>query len=425
MPRTVPMPGRLNSQLSRLVQLRAGHEAQRQGIINRAEADGREDLDVRETREFRMLTRTIDDLDERIEELHGEVARSGRGDREARQVRKATAGVTGSRGDGTAQLEEREGWAWGHAPALHFDTEQLREAHTQMKQGGNVRMEQRLFSTAENLLPPALFPWITAAVHESRLLDRIPAQTVEAPSIEFIQHTSTTGSPGIVPEGELKPEVVMNFQQLTATLVKIAGHVGVSYEIIEDFSNFLSYVQTELYREVIDQENLNLIGGPGGAGQVTGLLSTTGTLTHVAGQASTGFTPIDDVEIAIAQLRAGPALADPDLFIIHPDTWSALRRIKDTLGRYLLSADPSLGEADSLWGVPVLQTTQITPGTGILLDTSKFGRAIIRGPIMIYIGWTNDDFTRNIRRFVSEERVAMAVTRPSAINIITDLPSTP
>jgi HK97 family phage major capsid protein len=131
------------------------------------------------------------------------------------------------------------------------------------------------------------------------------------------------------------------------------------------------------------------------------------------------------VEIAIAQLRSGSALADPDLFIIHPDTWSALRRIKDTFGRYLLSADPSLGEADSLWGVPVLQTTQITPGTGILLDSSKFGRAIIRGPIMIYIGWSNDDFTRNIRRFVSEERVAMAVTRPAAVNIITGLPTTP
>jgi HK97 family phage major capsid protein len=426
MPRTVPVPGRNQRQISRLVQLKQGHEAQREGIVRRAEADGREELSIVETREFRALTRSIDDIDGRLEELRGEHARSGRGDREAREVRRVTAGVTGgSGGDGTPQLEEREGWAWGHAPALHFDTEQLREAHTQMKQGGNVRMEQRLFSSADSLLPATLYPWVIGQIHEPRLLDRIPTQLVEAPSIEYIVHQSTTGSPGIVAEGALKPEVVMNYVQQTAVLQKIAGHVGVSYEIIDDFSNFLQYTQTELYREIIDAENVNLISGPGGAGQVDGFLSTSGTLTHVAGQASTGFTPLDDVEIAIAQLRAGPALADPDLFIVHPDSWSNMRRTKDTLGRYLLSADPALGEANSLWGVSVLQTTQITPGTGILLDSSKFGRAIVRGPIVVFIGFANDDFTRNIRRFVSEERVQLAVNRPSAVNIITGLPTTP
>jgi HK97 family phage major capsid protein len=428
MPRTVPMPGRLNSQLNRLIKLQQGHEAQREDIVRRAEADGREDLTARETTEFRLLTRQIDDISGRIEDMQGEVARSGRGgDREAAAVRRSTAGVTGSRGDGSPALEEREGWAWGHAPRLDFSVEQLRAAHEQMRAGGSVRMEQeqRLFSSADSLLPATLYPWVIGQIHEPRLLDRIPTQLVEAPSIEYIVHQSTTGSPGIVAEGALKPEVVMNYVQQTAVLQKIAGHVGVSYEIIDDFSNFLQYTQTELYREIIDAENVNLISGPGGAGQVDGFLSTSGTLTHVAGQASTGFTPLDDVEIAIAQLRAGPALADPDLFIVHPDSWSNMRRTKDTLGRYLLSADPALGEANSLWGVSVLQTTQITPGTGILLDSSKFGRAIVRGPIVVFIGFANDDFTRNIRRFVSEERVQLAVNRPSAVNVITGLPTTP
>ena len=65
--------------------------------------------------------------------------------------------------------------------------------------------------------------------------------------------------------------------------------------------------------------------------------------------------------------------AVPDLFITSPSSWSALRRIKDTLNRYILSPDPSQGQVNSLWGVPVVTTTAVTPGDGFLLDTTLFG----------------------------------------------------
>lgn len=53
----------------------------------------------------------------------------------------------------------------------------------------------------------------------------------------------------------------------------------------------------------------------------------------------------------------------------------------------------------------------------------KFGYAVIRGPILVFIGWANDDFTRNMRRFVAEERISLATTRPAAVNVVTGLPS--
>ncbi|WAJ43128.1 phage major capsid protein [Mycobacterium sp. Aquia_216] len=418
------MPG-LEQHYERLVKLRAEARAKRDAIVDRAERESRERLTIDETRAFERLTEQISGsagFDERIGELAADIKRSGRGDPDAEQVRKATANPTGP---GSTTLDQREGWAWGRAPRLDFDVEQLRATHERMRSGSEARLEQRLYSSAESDLPSQLYPWVIGAVHEDRLLDRIPTQLVEAPSVEYIVHQSTTGAPAVVAEGQPKPEVVMNYVPQIATLQKIAAHVGVTTEIIDDFSNFLGYTQTELYHEVIDVENLNLISGPGGTGAVQGLLNTSGTLTHVAGQGSTPFTPLDDVEIAIAQLRAGPAPAEADLFIVHPDTFSALRRTKDLYGRYLLSADPAVAEADNIWGVPVLQTTQIAAGSGILLDTSKFGRAIVRGPITIFIGWANDDFTRNIRRFVCEERVQLAVNRPAAVNIISGLPATP
>ncbi len=67
-------------------------------------------------------------------------------------------------------------------------------------------------------------------------------------------------------------------------------------------------------------------------------------------------------------------------------------------------------------------TTQLTPGVGVLLDSTKFGRMAVREPLSVRVGFANDDLVRNIYRWVCEERLALAVERPSAILSITKLP---
>jgi HK97 family phage major capsid protein len=411
--------------LQRLEKMRADTDIARSAIIARAESEKRTHLTESETVEFRQFNSAIEDFDERITELRAEIVRSGRGDADAEAVRKATANSTGRRG-----VSVNDQGPWGRAAPLGLDIEQLRQLHHATRTGGHckIEVERRAYSSVDSDLPPVLYPTIIGQVHESRLLNRIPVQLLDSgPSVDYVRHISSAGTPAIVAEGAVKPEVTMNFDVLNAAPAKIAAHTGVSYEIVDDFDNFVSYVTTELFREVCDVENLNLLSGPGGAGQIEGLINTSGVLTHTSiagtGTTPTNFTALDDIEIAIAQLRTGPALASPDLLVLHPDSWSALRRTKDAYGRYLVQADPTADNADSLWGVDVLQTTQLAAGTGVLIDTSKFGRAVIRGPIVIYLGWNNDDFSRNIRRYVAEERVALAVTRPAAINIIDNLPS--
>lgn len=415
------MSNRLQANYDRLAALRADLRAKRDALVDKAERQGRRDLTEPETRSFNQLSDQITDIEARCGEASAELRR-GNGDDEAQKVRRATAGVTRDRG----RPHPADDGPYGSAPPIHFDLAQLKHAHESLRMGMNAQIETRAFiSGVDEMIPPTLFPQVVGQIHENRLLDRIPAQAIDAPSIEFIRHISSTGSAGVTAEGAVKPEVVMNFDQLTATLVKLAGHTAIPMETIDDFNGFVSYVGVELTRQVIDQENLAFLSGPGGSGQVEGLLNTSGVLTHVAGAGTTGFTPLDDIEIAIAQLRTGPALANPDLLVLHPDTWSALRRTKDSLGRYLLEAEPTADLANSVWGIDVLQTTQIAAGTGVLIDTQKFGRAVIRGPIIVFMGWMNDDFVRNLRRFVSEERVAMACTRPAAVNIITELPTSP
>ncbi|MBO0880017.1 MAG: hypothetical protein J2P17_06545 [Mycobacterium sp.] len=50
-------------------------------------------------------------------------------------------------------------------------------------------------------------------------------------------------------------------------------------------------------------------------------------------------------------------------------------------------------------------------------------RNVVREPIGLRSGYANDDFTRNLIRFVSEERLNLAITRPAATCNISGLPT--
>jgi hypothetical protein len=52
--------------------------------------------------------------------------------------------------------------------------------------------------------------------------------------------------------------------------------------------------------------------------ELDGFFATSGILTYDASMAG---QPIDAVEEAIAALRVGPSLAEPDLLILNPSTW--------------------------------------------------------------------------------------------------------
>lgn len=170
---------------------------------------------------------------------------------------------------------------------------------------------------------------------------------------------------------------------------------------------------------MINVENAELLSGDGTTGHLTGLLNTSGILTHAVGT----DTVLDAVEISIAALRTGAALAEANLFVLHPNTWSALRRVKDPQGRYIVDPDPTNAAGSQLWGVEVLPTTQITAGVGALLDTRKLGYAVVREAITFRTGTNDDDFTRNLIRFLAETRLALVVERPCAVLKLTGLPT--
>lgn len=302
---------------------------------------------------------------------------------------------------------------------LAFEDVHLKAMHEAVAHRQSFAIKTKAFNSVDSLLPSQLQPTVVGPQYEGRLLDRLPVQVIDAPSLEYIRHTSTTGAPAITAEGAPKPELVFNTDKIVATAQKLAAHTGISWESLSDWDGFNDYVQNEITRQVVNVENAELIAGDGTTGHLTGLLSTSGILTHAVGT----DTPLDAVEISIAALRTGSALAEADLLVLHPNTWSALRRVKDSQGRYLVDPDPTNAGGNQLWGVEVVPTTQITAGVGALLDSRKFGYVVVREALTFRTGTSDDDFVRNVVRFICEERIAVAVERPSAVCKVTGLPT--
>lgn len=422
------MSVRLQREYERLVAARDQARARRQAIADRAQREGRgaDDLTKDEQRAFIKLTRELEGgdgdegLEERVGHVAAELARS-RGDDETKAVLAATANAAGGPtppGSGV--------------PAVMWDQDELRRAHVALASRGSYRIEQeqRAFSPVSSLLPPWLSPSIIGPAHESRLLTRLPVSPANAPVIEYVRHTTTSGAPfGPTSEGQPKPELVLGTEKILLSISKLACHSGISWESIRDFDAWYQYVTLEIGRQLVDSENNELLNGDGttvdnGDGtttvHMTGLLHTSGILTHAVGQSE---TPLDAVESSIAALRSGPALAEANLAIFNPATWSAVRRQKDSQNRYLVTPNPLADTANSIWGVPTLITTALAPGAAVLLDTTRLGRTYVLDNLVLTTGYSGDDLVRNIVRAVLEERIGLAVERPGAVLSITGLPT--
>lgn len=434
---------RIDQLVQRRDQAKAAKRRITEGVETQIRAAGYEvrDLTTDELRAARPNYRAADDelkaisteieeakqavagLDERIKDVTEDVQREGADNPTLQRIKRA-AGIDTSGGDNmtleTKRLPGRTGNP--HAP-LRFDEEQLRAAHRALATGQRYHLQARAFNSVDSLLPSELFPAVLGPLHEGRLADKLPTLPMAGPSLEYIRHTSTTGTPSLVNEGATKPELTFVTDQVTVQAKKIACHAAVSYEIMEDWSTFASYVQTEIMRQVIDVETAALLNGSSG---IVGLLQTSGILSHTVGGTGTtpnGETSLDAIESAIAQLRSGAALATANLLVLHPNTWSAIRRSKDGQQRYMTQADPTVGEANTVWGCEVLTTTAIAAGTGCLLDTNKFGHFLVRTPLSLIVGYMNDDLVKNLIRSVCEQRINLAVERPAAVCAIENLPT--
>lgn len=274
---------------------------------------------------------------------------------------------------------------------------------------------------APGLLPLRVPPLLT--IHEpTRLADHIPARAVGAPVIEYVEVTGSEVPAGVAAlvtaPGALKPAIHLLSAVRTTTVTKIAALMKLMDESTQDFPTFMQIVSSELNRVVIDAENQQLLNGLGTLGSIKGLN------TYVAGDGvivrpKATDSRIDALEQAMLDMRSGASFCEPELYVMNPTDWSKVRREKDLQGRYLVNPDPTQAGATQLWGLPVVVTTAQPAGKVLVLAPSIGLELFVRESLGVRGGFVDDDFQRNLTSLICEERLALAVTRPSTIVQVT------
>lgn len=267
-------------------------------------------------------------------------------------------------------------------------------------------------------IPPQLQAGIVDTPWEGRLFDVLPVTPIDTPSYRYVKHGAATGTPTMVAEAAAKPEISHTFTHVDVTAQKFAAWTSISTESMDDYPTVASWLQSDLVARINSVLNDELLNQTGTANHLDGLLHQAG-LTH-ARATDTSETSLDALEASISALRVGSELCSPDFLVIHPTTWSVIRRLKNTQGEYLFNkADATDAALNRVWGIPVLPTTEIAAGTGLFVN-QKFGSILLRKAMSVFAD-SYSASTNNVTKYIAELRLALAVERPNALLKVTGL----
>lgn len=272
-------------------------------------------------------------------------------------------------------------------------------------------------------LPPALLPQLTAELpyeDDDIFAHFLQEKAPEAHSVEYLRHSGNTNPAAPTAELAQKPDLGMTWTTVTTSFTKIAALQEFSDEALADFPYFMQIVPSEMFAALKDARSDQVINGDGTGANMLGLLNQSGTLTRAQGS----DTPIDCLRKAVNDLRVGSAYSRANLILLNPTTWADLQLVKSSQGLYVLNPnDPNaLGDLDNIFGTRVVANTKVPAGKAIVLDTTKAVLAWRRsGPVFDINQYGDTEWTHNSVSFRVEERVAIGVRYPAAINIVSGL----
>ncbi len=248
----------------------------------------------------------------------------------------------------------------------------------------------------------------------------VSVRTTLSDAVEFVRQTLQFDAAEPVPEanvavptgatGEIdgqKPYASGSFERVSEAVRVIAVWTAATKRALSDAGQVRGIIDQELRGDLADQLEYQLLHGDGSGENLRGISNTPGVLVQP-------FVTdmIQTTRKAITRLRVyGKQL--PTAFVMNPEDWEAFDLMQDAEDRYYWGGPTSQG-SPTLWGVPVVQSFHLAPGTAYLANWSK---AVIwdRQQTTITVTDSHSDFfTRNLVAFLAEMRLAFGVIRPSA-----------
>lgn len=258
--------------------------------------------------------------------------------------------------------------------------------------------------------------------------DLVSVRRTGSDVVEYVEQTSHTNAAAPVPEatssaaptapgsagalvlnpnGGYKPEGSWAYVRRQANVKTIAEWVPATKRALADVGELEGLINDELALDVKDAEERQLLIGDGTGENFTGINNWSGIQTQAF--ATDLFTT---TRKAITKART-VGRVNPNAWVVNPADAEAIDLLKDLEGRYYYGGPFAIGQR-TLWGRPVVESEDQPAGQALLGDYSK---AVVwdREQTTVTISDSHQDFfTRNLVAILAEERLAFAVTRPTA-----------
>ena len=272
--------------------------------------------------------------------------------------------------------------------------------------------------TSAGLVAPQYDPVIQGAPRQNLLIrDLIPTTPVTGTSFTYFKELLHTMGAGMVAEGMAKPTSNVTFEQVTDIVKKIAVWMPVTDEALDDVPQLYSYIQELLRYDLELKREGQLLKGDGTGNNLNGIMTQATVFDPALSKATD--TAIDTVRRAIYQARKQSKLA-ADAVVMSDLDWMNIELQKDGENRYLFANLQGL-VTPVLWGRPIVASDSMDEGDGsttggeFLTGSFQRGARIYdRMGFTIKVGMINDDFIKNQRAILVEERLGLAVRKKFA-----------
>ncbi len=250
-----------------------------------------------------------------------------------------------------------------------------------------------------------------------RMLDVLPSRPTILGEIYWVTESKrpTKASPVVEYTG-LKPLVEPTFSTDKEPVQTIAVLMKASKQVLADWTELEGFLRSEGSARVNQELDLQILSGSGVAPNLNGLVTqgTAWDLTLLS--ASDGYKYPDILAGARQQVAEADEMEDSPFFVLHPgDAWT-IRRLKDTTGRYIYGDPASSPGPLTLWGAPVVETTQKTKGTFLAGSGSPLAAEYrSREGLTVELSTEDgDNFKYNLITIRFELRGALVVKHPGA-----------
>lgn len=250
-----------------------------------------------------------------------------------------------------------------------------------------------------------------------RMLDVIPSRPTSLGEIWWVTESArpTKASPVVEYTG-LKPLVEPAFSTDKEPVQTIAVLMLASNQVLADWSELEGFLRTEGAARVNQELDLQILAGSGVAPNLNGINTQAQAWDLTLLSASDGYEYHDMIAGALQQIAEDDEEQGSQFCVLHPgDAW-AIRRLKDTTGRYLFGDPSGFTGPLNIFGCPVVETTQQTKGT-FTVGSGAARAAEYRSRQGLTIELSTEDSTNfryNLVTIRFELRGALVVKRPNA-----------